>query len=217
MKTKTTYLSGGIALQDPHGHTQPQAKTAILLIGKPCSGKSVVAKRLQKEFKAQYYSSSTALRAFANTYNKPQIIQEMDQGDIVSDITSIKLVSGWHYQDLVAHRTFGVLDGWGRTDDELEYALARLKPVDNLFTVFLDGEDETLIRRANERKRGDDQLLLKRINGYNQFFEKLQNIATRKLGQERVCFLATDSMTEEQVFGEICQTISLENLVARVA
>ncbi len=187
-----------------HPAAKPTNKKGILLIGKPCSGKSVVSRRLETEFGARHYSSSRALRSYANSHNKPEIIKQMDNGDLVTDTHSIRLVSGWDYQDFLSHRPLGIFDGWGRTDDELLYALDRLKAVGDVQVVFLDGDTDCLIQRARDRNRGDDNLLLKRITGYVQFFDKLQHVAKKRLGDDRVHLLPTTELTEAQVFHEIC-------------
>ncbi len=188
---------------------QQLTKKGVLLIGKPCSGKSVVSKRLHKEFGAKHYSSSSALRQYATKHGKIEIIQQMDAGDLVTDTPSIELVSGWHYQDFLAHQPFGIFDGWGRTDTELLYALNRLKSVQDLHVVFLDGTTDCLIERARDRNRGDDNLLLKRINGYCEFFEALNKVAMKRLGEKSVHTIMTTELSEAEVFERLSDHVGL--------
>lgn len=200
----------GDAVTAPHHRNQQINKKGVKLIGKPCSGKSVVAKRFVKQYGATHYSSSAALRQYASQHDRTDILYQMDNGDLVTDMDVVRLVSGWHFQDFEAHRTLGIFDGWGRIDKELKFGLERLMRINgDLQVVFLDGETDALRERARQRGRGDDGVLLKRINCYCEFFDRLIDISRIKLGENRVHLIDTTSLTEDEVFDATCRHVKL--------
>ena len=89
-------------LQKPEGtEVEIKRKHAVLILGPPCSGKKNVRECLAG-CGFYSYSSSEALSEYGRNYN-PRVLQAMDSGDDV-DIVDVIRVSGWQYQDFLAHR-----------------------------------------------------------------------------------------------------------------
>ena len=205
----TLKTSGGV-IATPHNRTQTphKRKRAIKLLGPACSGKSMVSKMLV-DIGARHYSSSTALTEYANKHNHKDILANIKKGNLV-DIQHVLRVSAWDFQDFIAHREFGIFDGWGRVPKELEVSVPFLKKTVDIDVLILEATSECLRHRAKLRGRNDDEAIETRIRIYLEHERELKQTAIRLLGEERVHVVETTTLTPDQVKQFVEQKLQLQ-------
>ncbi len=195
----------GGAITASRSYQERSNKKGVILIGPPCTGKTDVARLLFKKG-AKHYSSSTALRAYARRNGRPDIIEQMERGELVSDFEVLQRVSRLHYQDFIRQIREGemaIFDGWGRTPQELSYALDSLYSQGEIHVCFLDATDECLWKRSHKRGRNDDASIAKRIQIYRENVEILQTVADWRLGPQFYLTVDTTHLNQQQVFEKV--------------
>lgn len=205
----TSPLSGGV-ITTPHNRIQTpiKRKRAFKLLGPACSGKSMVSEMLV-ELGAYHYSSSRALIQYAQKRKLHDVLENIKKGLLV-DIEHVLQVSAWDYQDFIAHREFGIFDGWGRVPKELEVSLPVLRKTVDIDVLILEATPECLRHRAKLRGRNDDEAIETRIRIYLEHEEQLKETAKRLLGKEFVHIVKTTELTPAQVKLAVEQKLQLQ-------
>ncbi len=127
----------------------------IALIGSPGSGKSTqaqkIVKAISKRYKVKYINIGDILRK--SSAKKVQRI--MDEGYLVPDELVFELLK----KELKVKKTFIVLDGFFRTDNETEWLLINQKSLGIDIGEILDiyVPEKEAIERLGRRGRMDDQ------------------------------------------------------------
>ncbi len=193
-------------LQKPEGtEVEIKRKHAVLILGPPCSGKKNVRECLAG-CGFYSYSSSEALSEYGRNYN-PRVLQAMDSGDDV-DIVDVIRVSGWQYQDFLAHREKGVFDGWGRNIKDIAHAVQSLNHGKAEITVvYLDAPNDVLLSRGTTRNRDDDHHLSKRIHHHRDRDPDIQNALSRN--NIPVIYIQTSGKSQKQVGDEVLRKLGL--------
>jgi len=183
----------------------PDEREVNILIGPPNAGKTLVANFLKNEEGCYHYSSSEALRRYAHRNSYPEILSQMMNGDIIS-LEHTKRVSEWDYRDCICYRRRAVMDGWGRIDDELEFALQLLSEHAVVRIVLLTASSDVLIERARNRNRGADdaiEIVKKRIQIFLDYYPGIMKVAKKYLHPLNIIEIETSSRTPDGVVSEL--------------
>lgn len=141
-------------------------KTCIILIGPPCSGKSVVGKITALRTNAEYVSSGDIARQMAK-YDA-QISRDLSDGKMAPEDKMRKYIetSLWHHfyendKDIV------ILDGFPRFGDQAVWLLDKIGTKNiNIYYVLFNTPLSAIIERSIHRNRDDDKSLEQRLRYY---------------------------------------------------
>ena len=199
--SKCTFpTSGGIIIpQNPLTITKTNRKHGTILVGPPAAGKQGVAGALfNKGF--VHYSSSDALIDYSKRNKVPQVIEQMKAGDLV-EFEHVERVSGWHYQDFITYRQFGVFDGWCRVEREFRDVVGNLFRVCDVDVriLVLHAEYECAQKRSEGRGRFDHDVFDRRFKIYEENRPAVIQRASKLFGADRVHEIDTTQLSKDQV------------------
>ena len=142
--------------------------TIICIIGKPCSGKSTLSKKL---FQLGWNVINVGGRLRSS--NDINIQQNLKNGVYIDPDTIMSLIS----QTFRSKRV--ILDGYPRDLKQLEY----LKKAVSQNTIFIEllCLDTVCLQRAAKRRRSDDSMIQQRLEKHALESEFLQHINTIKV------------------------------------
>jgi adenylate kinase len=121
-------------------------------MGPPGAGKSVQAEMLAERLGYQYISTGNLLR----TENDPEIVAEMNKGEIIASEHIDSLLEERLTQCRAASGV--VLDGYPRTLKEVDWISQKAPELGFVFkeVIFLSVPRDELVKRLMLRKRPDD-------------------------------------------------------------
>lgn len=134
-------------------------RNVIIMIGPPCSGKSVLGKMYAGKNNIPYISSGDIAR---------------NMGDKVqNDLNNGKLAPEDAMRNEIKHRYHEiyndsdiVLDGFPRFKEQLQFLIKISTPLDKLIFVIVDTTTGKLYERAKSRNRQDDAAIINRLTWY---------------------------------------------------
>jgi adenylate kinase family enzyme len=124
--------------------------SVVLFFGKPGSGKSTVAKKVEESFRLSRISTGDIIRR--NNVDE----QNVSQGNFVDDKTVnniFKNIFLTHHYD----NNSVVLDGYPRNTEQLEFLRTLIYPKRKIYIINLYISDDTALGRMLERCRADDE------------------------------------------------------------
>lgn len=200
MSQRTLPISGGITIpQNPLTITKTNRKHASILVGPPAAGKQGVAEALlNKGF--VHYSSSSALIDYSKFNKIPAVVEQMKAGDLV-EFEHVERVSGWHYQDFITYRQFGVFDGWCRVEREFRDIVGNLFRVCDVDVrvLVLHTEYECAQKRSEGRGRFDHSAFDRRFKIYEENLPGVIQRASKLFGADRVHKIDTTPLSKDEV------------------
>jgi adenylate kinase len=129
-----------------------EAKTYIILLGPPASGKGTQAVRLAKEFSLPHISTGDLLREHVanGTELGKKAKSVMEEGKLVSD----EIVLGMLFERLAQNDAVkgAVLDGFPRTIAQAEALDRHFQKKDRVVVLNLNVKDDLLIKRTSGRR-----------------------------------------------------------------
>jgi adenylate kinase family enzyme len=198
-------------------------KGALFIMGPPCGGKGQLRKAFSDP-EITHYGSSTELKGFARTHGRQDVLDAMNSGNLV-DLEVMKLIGGWTITDFLAHRSFGLFDGFGRQEEELQYFMTRLRQgkTPTVHLLFLEAKDDVLLERcerreqAKEENRLDHDQIEKRIKLWRSEEDKLHKVAQQSGFSHRI--LDTSNLEPSDVLGETLEFLGVKSwgTIAEVA
>lgn len=141
-------------------------KTCIVLVGPPCSGKSVTGKLTASKMNINYISSGDIARDMAKV--NTQIYNDLSAGKMAPEEMMRNTISDrlWKYF-IKEDRNVVILDGFPRFGDQIEWLYSRVKDSNiNIKFVLFNIPLSTIIERSANRNRDDDKSLEQRLRYY---------------------------------------------------
>lgn len=134
-------------------------RNIVIMVGAPCSGKSELGKRYARDHDMQYISSGDIARNMDSAKEALRNGEQAPEQEMRDKIKNILIGSKNH--DIV-------LDGFPRTEDQLNYLIDIASIKDRLIFVIVDSPTHMLIKRALLRNRHDDTMdtYTKRLQWY---------------------------------------------------
>lgn len=132
----------------------------VVLIGRPCSGKSTLGKSVASNLGIKYISSGDIARKLASEHEDTKEL--LDNGHLApEDMMRDAILSEIKQYDNM------ILDGFPRFYDQYKWLL-KYTPHHRMVFMVVDVDVDTAYIRSTERNRSDDGSFAKR----NQFYEE---------------------------------------------
>lgn len=184
---------------------EKSGQQVIILFGPPASGKGTQAVRLAKAIHLPHISTGDLFREniSKNTPLGQKAKSYIDKGQLVPDELVLDLLFDRLKQSDAAKGY--ILDGVPRTISQAE-ALEKHLPKDaSVIVLNLTASDDTIVKRALGRKRGDDtpEVIKERLKAY--YAQTAPLIGYYK--QKGILFDIDGEMGEEEVFNSLLKVL----------
>ena len=136
----------------------------ICLLGPPCSGKSTIIKKMQKEYEFHVISIGDVLRNSTD----PIIKESLAKGNYISAAEFILPIIKSKLQIEKESLKPLILDGFPRSEKQLYDYRKEFGTINNTYYIHLQCSDNICISRASLRNRSDDSKIHERLEKHHR-------------------------------------------------
>ena len=136
----------------------------ICLLGPPCSGKSTIIKKIQKDYEFHVISIGDVLRNSTD----PIIKESLAKGNYISAAEFILPIIKSKLQIEKESLKPLILDGFPRSENQLYDYRKEFDTTNNTYYIHLQCSDNICISRASLRNRSDDSKIHERLEKHHR-------------------------------------------------
>ena len=136
----------------------------ICILGPPCSGKSTIIKKIQKDYEFHVISIGDVLRNSTD----PIIKESLAKGNYISAAEFILPIIKNKLQNKKESLKPLILDGFPRSENQLYDYRKEFDTTNNTYYIHLQCSDNICISRASLRNRSDDSKIHERLEKHHR-------------------------------------------------